>query len=119
MPRVSAPKIDLSQLDPGVRQFVSMLRHYDFDTCDSGDGHTKLEKDPDAEDVLPWPHVFIRVEPHQLLGTAMRLRTVLKHHKIDLLPGDVQATYDPADESAVIQIIDDEDRFIRSFVLPS
>jgi hypothetical protein len=89
--------LDLRKLDPGVRSIVSFIRAWGFETTDSGDGVSK----PPGPDVLPFPHVVIRSTPGRLVDDARRLRKFLCPYNA---PEQIEATYDPADESAVILV---------------
>ncbi len=111
------PALDLSLLDPGVRAFVGFLRAKGFETTDSGDGAAKLGGPmDDGFEVLPFPHVFIRVhEATELLSEADRLLRVLAEAGIEVLPGTIDATYDPADRVALIALIDDADQYMKAF----
>lgn len=115
------PPLDLATLDPGVRPFVAFLRSKGFRTTDSGDGVTKRPSEDDEACVLPWPHVFIAVPVADLIAETDRLWKTMTDAGLSVEPGDIQATYDPTQEHpelgpiGVIALVDDEDRYIRSF----
>lgn len=93
--------IEYNELDPGIRWVVIWLNKIGFETTDSGDGRTK----PPGPDVLPYAHVAIKSSPTSLLSDADHLRRRID----DARPGgsvmpSIQATYDPADQSAVILV---------------
>lgn len=85
---------DASQLDPGIRQLVTLLRAHNFETTDSGDGASKFA---DAEDLSeeeihdgillggagscaePVPNVYMRVDPARMVDEAHRLHALLLH----------------------------------------
>lgn len=96
---VSVPSemgVDYTQLDPGVRDVVRLLRRQGFLTTDSGDGKSKPQEWFDAGDAMPFPNVTIRVEREGLFTEADRLRDVL---------GDswqVEAVYWPANGSCAL-----------------
>lgn len=92
------PDLDLEQLDPGIRRMVSWLRAEGWETTDSGDGVSK----PPGPEVLPFPHVVIRSSPGRLVDDARRLRKFLCQYNT---PEQIEATFDPADESAVILVL--------------
>ena len=70
---------DIEGLDLGVRQLVVRLNEDGFETCDSGDGHTKfLDPQNHTEFVLKYPHVFIRVHRADLFATVDRVEAYLR-----------------------------------------
>ena len=107
------PDIDYDELNPGIRETVRWLRSLDFDTVDSGDGEThEYECDRDE------PYVVVRCHGLLLCGEADRLARALRHRGIDLSPvyeGPVyiQASYDPANEIAVIELVGVKDDMLR------
>jgi len=108
--------IDLSKLDPGIRNFVAFLRSKGFNTTDSGDGKSK----PLDEETLPWPHVFITCAPEALQEVAQRLASAMTSAGLTVEPGDIQGTYDPAQPTtAVIALVDDEERYMTQFTWAS
>jgi len=107
-------EIALNELDPGVRNFVGFLRSKGFNTTDSGDGESK----PEEARIMPWPHVFISVPgaEQNLIPESQRLLVEMTAAGLDVQPGDIQATYDPTQGSmGIIQLVDDEERYIRQF----
>ena len=97
--------LDPTTLDPGIRDVVLWLRWHGFTTTDSGDGVTKLAAGWPADEVTPWPHVFMRTEVADLGSEALRLHALLRAH--DLL-GDhmnITATFDPADGVAGLMLV--------------
>jgi hypothetical protein len=54
--------LDYSQLDPGIREVVRLVRSYGFVTTDSGDGVSKVAKHGPMDGVLPFPHVVVRLD---------------------------------------------------------
>lgn len=104
---------DLDNLDPGIRNVVTLLRAHGFDTFDSGDGVTKLAPDADvcecgAED---FPHVRMRVPPLRIVLEAGKLENILLGAGIALARnGDdgpvihaLWSTHDP--ELAVLELV--------------
>jgi hypothetical protein len=95
--------IDYSELDPGIRDVVRLLRSWGFNTTDSGDGVSKPE---DYEGVLRVPHVHCTLTGKQgLKEQARRMHRNLRH-----LAGvseddfSVEACFLPASETAVISL---------------
>lgn len=101
--------IDYTLIDPGVRRLVRWLNEKGYPTTDSGDGVTK-PADGD-EDALTTPHAYIRATRESLIVTADRLARHLVSIGVDLDsigPDDagpsIQASYDPANRSAIIAL---------------
>lgn len=94
-------------LDPGIVQTVAFLTAHGFGTCDSGDGRTKV---PTMECALPYANVFITVDPFLGVSEADRLRDVLRSVGVVVTPispdatPQIQLTYDPANETAMIAL---------------
>ena len=87
---------EIEALDPGIRDVVVFLREHGFDTFDSGDG---VSKEPDAI-YIPYPHVFMRVAPEQIVDESKRLYALLP-----LIPGgpwEVEGSYAPKDGNAFV-----------------
>jgi hypothetical protein len=99
--------IDYSELDPGVRELVRILREHDFDTSDSGDGVTKLAAGwtPEKDSVLEVPHVHIPLDYAELMiRESHRLRDLLNNLGILVSEGMIQTTYDPHSEIAILSL---------------
>lgn len=102
---------DFAALDPGIRRTVAWLRECEFQTTDSSDGITKPARGDD--EAMTVPHVAIVVHKHELIVEADRLAVLLEergHPPQSLSPkaGDtpeIQATYDPANQTAVIVLL--------------
>jgi len=112
-PAAAIPPLDPSILNPGIRRFVALLREHSFDTTDSGDGETHEHAcDRDVG------YVVIRVaQPWKLTAEADRLRKLLVDQTIatSLIAGDapfIQATYDPEDGTAIIELHGVHDRML-------
>lgn len=105
---------DYEQLDPGIRDVVRQLHAWEFHTCDSGDGVTKIS-DPewkeslDAGQLIEFPHVIIEVVPLMLATEAQRLMLQLQELGIDLGNNgegmfenkpNIACSYDPVDNKA-------------------
>lgn len=98
--------INPKHLDPGIRSTVAKLRAWGFETTDSGDGVSKCA----AGMVLPFPHVFMVVEPEVMIAEAHRLRECVEAEGVSLGgsgPGDalIEATYNPSDGVAVLALL--------------
>ena len=76
---------DEQGLDPGIRLLVRLLNDHGFETCDSGDGKSKLaipedERDRSFQNV---PNVVIRAKQESMIAEAYRLWTFLVAHGLD------------------------------------
>ncbi len=106
--------VNYDELDPGIRETVRRLNEWGFETTDSGDGVTKGE---DGESV---PHVYVRCEAHHMISVARQLKILLERAGFcvePVGPGDgifIQATYDPANESAIVAVVGVRDSAWRS-----
>jgi hypothetical protein len=102
--------IDYETLDPGIRETVRHLRAHGFNTTDSGDGITKPAAGWPDDEVLHVPHVAIVCDDGCLMvAQADRLMRILATGGVRVLPQSmdrtlpsIQASYDPADGTAVI-----------------
>lgn len=104
--------VDYEQLDPGVRKMVRWLRENGFETTDSGDGETKSDEARAFGDI---PHVCIKTTRKDLLTEADRLWNILGYNlPLVMNRGEVhvEATYDPADRSAIILLLRLHDRML-------
>jgi hypothetical protein len=86
-------EIDYSELDPGIRDVVRVMREAGFDTTDSGDG---VSKPKDGMCVLEYPHVFAMTEPARMVSEADRLVALLGPE------WDVDVSYSPRDGKAIL-----------------
>lgn len=86
------PVIDIEHLDAGIQQIVLRLRAEGFETTDSGDGVSK----PASPEVLPYRHVFCRVETQAASAEADRLQGVLGKYWA------VEASYSALDHLSVL-----------------
>lgn len=94
---------DYSTLDPNIRETVRRLHGWQFPTTDSGDG----SKHGEMECAHAEPMVAISVNPRDLVQEAERLSRCLAARNIVVVAigeegPQIQATYDPADDSATI-----------------
>lgn len=70
--------LDYDKLDPNVREVVRWLASMGFNTSDSGDGKYKLEQGWTAEEIVPFPHVYMTVDKWDLVSETKRLQFLLK-----------------------------------------
>jgi hypothetical protein len=86
--------IDLSALDPGIRDVVRRIREAGFETTDSGDGVSKSADWYASGEAIPFPHVAVETTPGWMVSDA---------HQLAELLGDgwnVEATYATHDQVA-------------------
>lgn len=107
----------MSDLNPGIRRTVALLRAHGFRTTDSGDGETH-----DYACDRAVGYVAMQVEPGQLAAEADRLAAVLRAAGVRVEPqgpepvagvAHIQASYCPADGIAVIDVSPIHDRLLR------
>lgn len=117
-------------LDPGIRKTVCWLRReLWFNTTDSGDGVTKFERlttttDEDRAEILDeengameCPNVAIVVDPTRLVEESERLHDAVlgripslsAAHEYDF---QIQASYSPIDQTAVILMLGVDDTML-------
>jgi hypothetical protein len=107
--------IHLDELDTGVQGTVWFLRRAGFETVDSGDGSSK---DPDYEDVLPFPHVHMLSTPSEIVRDADRLMAVLEERGVNFEPVDpetdpmIEASYSPVDRHAILSLFNVDDKLL-------
>jgi hypothetical protein len=90
----------IASLCPGIRGAVAFLRHYGFDTCDSGDGsHAKAG----MEGAFDEPMVAIRISLESLATETVRCARLLERFGVPNIA--VQATYSPGDTVPMIIIV--------------
>lgn len=101
----------LDDLDPGIRKTVEWLLDLGYATCDSGDGHSKLAQGYAEEEIIPVPHVIMQTSGSLMMTTTYRLVDDLAAIGVKVEPispygsgVSIQATYDPADDSATIAL---------------
>jgi hypothetical protein len=99
-------QIDYETLNPGIRKLVRILRDAGFNTVDSGDGRTH-EHVCDRE----YAYVSIRVgEPQHLIDKSRALQVLLAGLGVSIQEIGleerpcIQATYDPANNLAMIDL---------------
>lgn len=73
-----------SDLDPGIRRTVGLIRSWGFATSDSGDGRSKLGT-PAEGCMMPMPNVTIPSVRDLLLEEAETIRDRLRECGIDLM----------------------------------
>jgi hypothetical protein len=98
-------------LNPGVKKLVVFLNESGFRTVDSGDGATHTYGcDRDHA------YVVISVPPQDLIAECFRLLVLLSSRGVSVVPVNpnglpcVQATYDPADKSAFLDLMNVTDK---------
>jgi len=106
----------IAACDPGIRRVVAWLLEHKFETCDSGDGVTKVAAGWDKRWVLDYPHVFI--EPSgDLIAESLRLLNELRSTGVKVIQvgecdpqGEpiagcwIQSTYDPVTDTGIIEL---------------
>lgn len=103
---------DSEELDQGIRQTVLWLNENGFNTTDSGDGVSKLAAGWPPEEVLDFAHVFMFCNSTDLISEAQRLLKLLSSVGIESRPNMVEASYDPANESAMIMLQGVDDSYL-------
>lgn len=102
-----------NDINTGIRRTVLFLRYHGFATCDSGDGETHLHTcDRDH------PYVVMKVAPEELVSRARDLVKLLNRAGLAVVPmamgfnedGDslapcIQASFDPADGTAILDLM--------------
>lgn len=68
---------DYSELDPGIRATVRLLREFGFETTDSGDGVSKPQDWYDSGEAIPFPHVVAMTTPPDMVADAERMSSIL------------------------------------------
>jgi hypothetical protein len=91
-------------LNPGIKRTVEWLNREGFRTVDSGDGATH-----DYECDRTAPYVVVACAPTKLVSEAIRLRVWVQKRGVTVSPiGDgpvfIQASYDPTDDSAFLDL---------------
>jgi hypothetical protein len=94
--------VSYDELDPGIRDLVRRLNDAGIETCDSGDGETKVATMACA---LPFAHVFAAAKAKGVAGlieahdTAARMATLVPQTEPTWT---VQVNYDLAEDVAVV-----------------
>lgn len=107
--------IDYEKLNPGIRKTVKLLNECGFRTVDSGDGQTR-----EFECDRPRGYVVVRASPFDLVSDAKQILLILKKFGVEVGPvGDdeltyIQASFDPADGTAIIDISNIHDLLLKS-----
>lgn len=105
----------IDDLDPGIRETVVWLNALGYETCDSGDGKTKFEAGSrwNKEFLRDHAHVVIKLRrASDILVASRQLKADIEALGISVKLGGVtiQATFDPRDESALIDVMYLDDR---------
>ena len=101
-----------AKLNPGIRKTVELLQSNGFATCDSGDGKTHdFECDRDGA------YVCIECDPERLVHECRRLKLVLAQAGVSTEPigsdgPSVQGSFDPANGTAVIELMGVDDSML-------
>lgn len=118
---MDADEIDYDKLDPGIREVVRWLNSKHFDTTDSGDGKYKLEHGWSAEEIVPMPHVYMKVPSHSAITEAKLLVRYLKEAGINVV-AQTEAWGDFVDEEVVTGVggaglnMEQTDRWAKPYV---
>lgn len=100
-------------LNPGIRKLVALLNANGFVTVDSGDGVTH-DHDCDRE----YAYVVCQTEPDLLLRETDGLVALMAKHGVSVMAQSedgtpcIQATYDPIDGSALIDLMNVTDAML-------
>lgn len=107
----------LNFVNPGIRLTVAALNAAGFETCDSGDGETR-----DFECDRRGPYVVIMSSSDRLVEQADALVKFLESNDVQVVPmGEegvqIQASYDPCDGSAIIDVSGIHDRLLPDMIV--
>lgn len=110
----------LTYLNPGIRLTVAALNAAGFETCDSGDGTSH-----DFGENRQGPYVVVRSSGEMLTYEAEALVDFLELNGIAVSPlseGDtsgvmIQASYDPKEGAAIIDIMGIHDDMLPDIVV--
>lgn len=113
-----------NDINPGILRTVLWLRSHGFATCDSGDGVTHI-----AECDRMYPYVTIRVAPEHMVARTLvrlldrvgvRLQSQAQAFNADgwSLAPCIQATFDPGDGIALIDLMGVSDAHLPPDPLP-
>lgn len=108
------PPVDLVTLNPGIRRVVALLRANRFNTCDSGDGETHQHECDRATG-----YVAIYADRFRLVEEADRLVRLLGAYGVSVdsigngHTASIQASYDPVNGIAIIDVSDIHDRMLN------
>lgn len=94
---------NFDELDPGIAATVLKLRAAGFETTDSGDGISKFKLGIADETTIPFPHIAVQSSRFGIIDDADRLHVFLKAHGLHD-GAQIEATYDPADQSAILLV---------------
>ena len=86
-------------LVPCISSTVALLRAHRFNATDSGDGESS---------------VYCACEPWELVNSAGRLLKALRLEGVNVEPGNIQAMFDPVDNTAGILLTCIGDRELAS-----
>lgn len=99
----------LNYLDPGIRLTVAALAAAGFQICDSGDGQARQDREGS--------YVVIQSTSRDLTSDAADLMLFLQHNGIQVVQigcdgVQIQATFDPVDGTAIIDVSGIHDRLL-------
>ena len=102
---ISGPMVSVEDCDPGIQDYVWLLRAYGFDTTDSGDGVSKPQEHYDSGEALPFAHVFVNLGWESNWGERLRearalLMSVFKDDTFAFL-----VSSDSRDEFAILTVL--------------
>ena len=106
--------VDYDMLNPGIRETVRWLRSLRFETVDSGDGEThEYECDRDEPYVVMhcYGHEELKENADGLMRALMDLGITVS--PVGMGPVYIQATYDPADGLAFIDLVGVNDAMLK------
>jgi hypothetical protein len=105
-----------ADINPGIRRSVILMQQWGYKTIDSGDGETHLyECDREC------PYIVIDVPRHSMVTAANRLVKFLGGIGITTVPispeipdgsVSIQASYDPSNRIACIEVMGIHDRML-------
>jgi hypothetical protein len=108
--------VPVSGLNPGIRRLVAILNEAGYPTTDSGDGETR-DHACDRENA----YVVVKLPAHRaanLVAEAEAVAMLLRYHGVSIEPigvgGEpcIQASYDPGNGTALIDIMGVHDRML-------
>lgn len=109
--------VQVAELAPGIRRTVELLRSWGYRTIDSGDGATNLRAGMAC--ARDYPHVTIDCGAggHYLAQQAVEL--VIRLRRLGIRTGRIgsgrpciQATYDPEDNTAYLEVMELDDAML-------
>lgn len=103
----------------GIRRTVELLKSHGFVTTDSGDGTANAVES--IEEGIEFPHVFMVVNPDDLVKETERLYALMASNGVRIEPMSddpdmpaIEGSYDPCDEAAVISLFGVHDSLLSA-----